>query len=416
MLASTPPGSPSSNILYARQPIFDREGLLHGFEFLFRYADGQSLACGTDAHQATCTVLLNAFLDTSIEHACDGTRAYINFTEETLKSELPFDTRHLVIEVLEGIPQTEVMVERLKYYKGLGHTLALDDYALKDANHAFVPLVDIIKVDFPAYDDDMALLRVVTALKRRNPRAKLLAEKVETQKDFELCRLAGFDLFQGYFLARPTLIEGRHRLVQGTAASSLELLALFQESDVHATEVARIIQQDPVLSVRLLKLVNSAHHQRSTEIASIKQAIILLGLERIRQLACLMALAQLNVSSALPKLALTRAFFCQSLAAAHFAESISDSAFTVGLFSYLDAFFKTPLTHILDALPLHSDITRALTHHEGTLGLLLETTRYYENGQWSSIRWTTLLDHGITPDLIHSAYMQALESAKVPLL
>ncbi|MCM2131712.1 EAL and HDOD domain-containing protein [Larsenimonas rhizosphaerae] len=392
-------------VLYARQPIVDRNKTLKGYEFLFRPADGSGcFPLDMDGNQATGTVLANVFIESGIEKACDGTKAYINFTEETLHGDFPFRPEHLVIEVLETVDVTDENIEALRHLYEQGYTLALDDYSQTDADHPFLPWVRIVKLDFPVYDD-IALIRTVIQLKRRYPSLLLLAEKIETQSDYEQCMQAGIDLFQGYFLARPAPVHGKQ--LDMNHAGILKLLKVLNSPDVTTLEVTRIIERDPALSVQLLKLVNSAYYQRATDIVSIRQATLLLGLQRIRSLASLMALTRTSqTGTALPHMALTRAFLAFELAA-QFDSDTQESAFMVGLFSYLDAFFSIPVEQLLEAIPLHDNIRSALLHHEGVLGLLLETSRLYEQDQWISIRWPTLAEYNITPEYVHKCFQQA---------
>src|SRR5690606_2754188 len=170
----------------------------------------------------------------------------------------------------------------------------------------------------------------------------LVAEKVETYEMLEFCKSLGFDLFQGYFLARPTIIKGRK--ITENKQAVLQLLSVMHNPDVHLDEVERLIALDPMLSYKLLRLVNSAAFALPRTIDSLRQAIALLGLDIIKNWINLLAMANMGDKPLeLSVAALTRARMCAAIATAMNGKSRSDSFFTVGLLSTLDAFMDAPL-------------------------------------------------------------------------
>jgi EAL and modified HD-GYP domain-containing signal transduction protein len=59
-----------------------------------------------------------------------------------------------------------------------------------------------------------------------------------------------------------------------------------------------------------------------------------------------------------------------------------DTAFTVGLFSLVDAILDRRLDHILDSLPLSTDIAEALLSGGGPHGRTLAAIRAHERGEF----------------------------------
>ena len=169
-------------VLFARQPIYDRQHQLAGCELLFRPCPRtEALTEPFDGDLATRQVLRNAFAHTDIRTVCEQTPAYINFTANALKAEIPFDPGDIVIEILETVEANDEVITAIEDYKTRGYTIALDDYRLKSANHPLLALADIVKLDYPQYSAE-EFTSLVTELRHHYPHLTLLAEKIETQE------------------------------------------------------------------------------------------------------------------------------------------------------------------------------------------------------------------------------------------
>ncbi|WP_106419786.1 EAL and HDOD domain-containing protein [Salinicola tamaricis] len=394
-----------TSVLFARQPIFDSSREIVAFELLFRPTDGGPMPLPFDGNRATSTVLLNAFTQGDLKTVGQGKQLYVNFTADTLAGEIPFDNVHMVVEILEDTPCTEAVCQRLIALKAEGFTLALDDYTEHDATHPFLPLVDVVKLEYPHYSNE-EFYQIISLLRRHHPHLKLLAEKLETEAELEHCLAAGCDYFQGYFLARPQIVHGKP--VTTARLTILKLITELNQPDISTRHVAATIERDPALGMRLLRLVNTTQYQRAGEIDSLHQAVTLIGTQRVRSLATLLALSELNDKPhSLRQLALTRASLCRELAIED--PQLSERAFIVGLFSYLEAFFDRPLKDLVAILPLHASINAALLQQEGPLGALLDTAIKLEHGDWNDIPWTRLRDLGIRPIDVSAANQRSLK-------
>ena len=96
---------------------------------------------------------------------------------------------------------------------------------------------------------------------------KLLAEKVETQEEFDHCKELGFDYYQGYFFSRPQIIKGKS--LPANKMAIMQLLAKLQNTESSNDELAETISQDITMSVRVLRYINSAQFGFSNEVDSI---------------------------------------------------------------------------------------------------------------------------------------------------
>ncbi len=64
-----------------------------------------------------------------------------------------------------------------------------------------------------------------------------------------------------------------------------KLLAMVDDDRVGAADMAKLVEQDPSLALKLLKAVNSAFYALKAEVTSVRQAIVLLGMNEVRRIA-----------------------------------------------------------------------------------------------------------------------------------
>ena len=346
--------------LLARQPIFNRKMQVVAYELLCRSCDlNEYTADGGD--MASSQVLLHTFTELSIHSVVGHHQAFINFTRTLLLTPPPFDRRQLVVEVLEGQQIDAQMLHSLRSLREQGYTIALDDFELTDETRDLVPYADIIKLDVLQLSPEQ-IREHIDYLKPFG--LILLAEKVETYEMLEYCKDAGFDLFQGYFLARPKVIKGRK--ITENKQAVLQLLSVLHDPDVPLERVEQLVARDPMLSYKLLRLVNSAAFALPRTTESLRQAITLLGLNIIKNWVNLLAMANLgDKPMELSIAALTRARMCEIIAATMSGKKRQDTFFTVGLLSTLDAFMDAPLEILLSNISLSEQLNEALLKHLG---------------------------------------------------
>jgi EAL and modified HD-GYP domain-containing signal transduction protein len=390
--------------LLARQPIFNRKMEVVAYELLCRSTD-MTNGSFHDGDMASSQVLLHTFTELSIESVVGNHQAFINFTRTLLITPPPFDRKQLVVEVLEGQKVDAQMLHSLKLLREQGYTIALDDFELTPETEGLIPYADIIKLDVL----ELSTEKLVDHVARLKPLGiTLLAEKVETYEMLEFCKQAGFDLFQGYFLARPKLIKGR-RITENKQAV-LQLLAILHDPNVEIDKVEKLISRDPMLSYKLLRLVNSAAFALPRTIESLRQAITLLGLNIIKNWVNLLAMANLGDKPAeLSIAALTRARMCEVIASTKNGKPRQDTFFTVGLLSTLDAFMDVPLEILLNNISLSAQLNEALLNHLGDEGKVLDIVEHYERAEWDKIDWEYLQTYEINPEKLSQIYLDALQ-------
>lgn len=390
--------------LLARQPIFNTKMKVVAYELLCR-SSHVNRADFSNGDAASSQVLLNAFTELSISNVVGKHLAFINFTRNLLQTPPPFDRKQLVVEVLEGQKVDAAMLHALKVLREHKYTIALDDFVLTPETQSLIPYADIIKLDVL----QLSAKDIVAHVKHIQPFGiKLLAEKVETYEMLEFCKSTGFDLFQGYFLARPQIISGRK--MSDNKQSVLQLLSALQDPDVPVDKVEKMLARDTVLTFKLLRLVNSAAFGLARKVDSLKQAIMLLGLNKIKNWVNILAMSNLgDKPHELSVSALTRARMCELIANQLNGKVKADGFFTVGLLSTLDAFMDVPMATLLDSISLSQHINDAILKQLGNEGKVLEIITYYEKGEWQNIDWDYLTANNISAEKLALIYVETLE-------
>lgn len=372
------PGSGHDTVQVGRQPILDRDQQVHGYELLYREAGagpGKDF-CG---NRATSRTLLNTFLEIGLEHIAGPHKIFINLTKAffTELPPIPLEKDRMVLEVLEDIEVDQPLIDAIRSLQQAGYQIALDDYRFEPHWDPLLPHVALIKVDIMGLDL-APLAGKIQALKDRG--LILLAEKVETLAEFELTRDLGFDLFQGYFFAKPHIVSGR-RLPENQAVM-LQLLSQINDPDCTIDQLEPLVAQDPQLSFKILRYLNSAATGLPRQVESIRQAVLYVGLNRIRGWATLFAMAgHNNKSPEVLNTGLVRATLCESLSRKLQAGS-PESAYTVGLLSALDALMDQPMAELVKQMPLPAPVAEALLSCTGPYGDALNCVQALERGDW----------------------------------
>lgn len=409
------PGSDPLDLYVARQPIFDLRGEAVAYELLYRRT-GESLAAdGESRGQMSLDVIIQTFLEIGLQRITQGKLGFLNFSREMLLNgsfEL-LDPDAVVIELLEDVVADAAVVAACERLVRSGYTLALDDFAAGAGHDALLPLARIVKVDVlgRAPGD---VRRTVEPLRRR--KLRLLAERVETAEVRDACRAMGFELFQGYFFARPEIVEKRGVPVELT--SLLQVMNLLQDEKVTEQEVVDAFGRDPSLSYKLLRMVNAAS-QGARGVDSILHAVRLLGHETLhRWLALLLAsslASRSGMDAELVYATVLRARLCELLAGASDQGARSGRLFLTGLFSRMDALLRTPMDEVLSRVDLTEDVKEALLHREGPYAEWLALSEAYERGDWEAMS-RLCAAVGVPADALPEIYVQSLRWAREQVL
>jgi len=389
----------------ARQPIFDREQKVFGYELLFR--DGLENAFSGDTDEASRATLDRSLL-MGLDILCDGRRAFVNCTRDTLikglVTLLPSTTT--VVEILETVPADPDVIAACQNLKEAGYTIALDDYVADDPRVALAEMADIIKVEMLLTTQAE---REVIVKQFGAHRHRLLAEKIETQHDFVRAREQGFVYFQGFFFRRPEMMNTRDM-----PANRLNYLRMLQEvsrPDLDVPGLEKLIKSEASVCYRLLRYLNSAMFGFNNEIHSVRHALSILGERDLRRWVRLVAAvgAGQEKTSDLVLSALVRGRFGELLAP-HVAHGDSD-LFLLGLLSLIDAMLEMPMADVLDRIPLDKETKLVLLGRPSLLRPVFQLMLAHESGEWeAAAKLSKTL--GLDSEAVAGSYWQAQQWAR----
>lgn len=371
------PGT-DATIYIGRQPVFDRHRKAVAYQLMHRGTSDAPVPEGVDVSEATTQELVeHTVLQWGVEQLLHGKPGYVHvdaiFLGKGLHRTLP--PNQVVLEIRGDVDPDGILYVHALEAKAAGYRLALCHVADRQHHTAvdLLALADVVKVDVTAVPE-VELAATVTALRVQAPFAQLLAEKVEELHQYRTAMALGFDLFEGFFFAQPEVLSKSARTVSSIAA--LALLAEVQSPEVSLKRLEQLVIADPTLAFRLLSLVNSSSVGLATRIESVYHALVLLGIERVRQLATMLTMASRSKGNEeLMSMAAIRAGMMRATVE---VKDLESAAYTAGLLSVLDVVFQIPMADLVAELPLAPSVAEALVDGTGPLGPVLAAVRAYE--------------------------------------
>jgi len=372
---------PYAEVLVGRQPIFDRNLDVVGYELLFR-SGPENWARVEDSEEATASVVIGSLTEIGLERLVGARPAWINVSREFLVGGLAetMPSELTVLEILEDEAIDDHLVAAVRRLRRHGFRVALDDFAYTPETERLLPYVDVVKLDVQSLRTE-GVHRQMQELRRFG--VTVLAEKVETHEEHTFCLEVGCELFQGFFFCRPDIV--RDRKISAARLAVLQFISRLQDPEIAFDELEQMIIRDVAFSYRLLRYVNSAFFGLR-QVSSISQALVLLGVENLKRWATLSLFASVEGKpQELTVTALVRARFCE-LAGAGVPNSSAGELFTLGLFSVIDALMDCPIEEVLASTPFPEEMRVALITRAGAKGELLACVSLLETGRLDEAR------------------------------
>ncbi len=389
----------------ARQPIFDRQETLMGYELLFRTSLNNYFC--PPAGGSVAEHIMDNYLLFGIETLTGGRRAFLNFTREALVRDyaMLLPSGQVVVEILEDIQPDDEVLAACRRLRKKGYLIALDDFLTGPDRNPLTSFASIIKVDFRATP-----LEECAALVKRYASSgiKLLAEKVETREEINAGLQMGYEYFQGYFYCRPQIMATRD--IPNCKINYLRMLQAINRPELDFREIDQILHQEPSLLYRLLRYLNSANFGLRGRVNSIRHALSLLGEANLRKWASVMAILDLGSDkpSELIFTSLVRARICELLAPRIRIAGRQTDVFLLGLLSLLDVMMERDIRSVLAEIPLADEIKDALLGKCCRLRCLLDSCIAQERGDWQRLHHC--LDRvGVDPEEYQGLYMEAIQ-------
>jgi EAL and modified HD-GYP domain-containing signal transduction protein len=390
----------------ARQPILDIDKNLFAYELLFRDSI-INVFPDIDGDEATTKIIEATNFNLGISEFTGNKPAFINFTLETLIKGYPetLTPEEVVVEILETIKPGKKLLSICKDLHEKGYTIALDDYIHQAVWQHFYPFIHIIKIDWQITTLDT--IKIVKAAIKDFPHIKLLAEKVETYEEYNQALALDFELFQGFFFAKPEMIKTKS--LSPSQIAMAELLYETSKKELDLVSITSVFERDVTLSYKLLRYANSAIFKRRIDISTIKQALVVLGSAELIRFLGLMFAANINPDkpSELINAAMIRAKFCDLMASEIKSPLDSSIAFLTGLLSLIDAIVDEDLANILTKLPLAQQIKDTLLTRKGDMADLIILLEFIERAEWSKTN-VVMTKLGLKKANVLKSYGQAI--------
>ena len=368
-----------------RQAILDQQKKVYAYEILFRSGLKNAFDPNLDGNIATQSVMVNAMLDFGMNKLVSDKRAFINFTEQNLLTRAPklLPSENVVVEILETVQPTPEILKIVQELKEAGYKIALDDFVLLPGYEPLIEMADIIKVDFRITADPEERKSMREILPKH---VRLLAEKIETEEEFQQALEYGYVLFQGYFFCKPAVLHQKR--LTSNALSKIRLLREVNRQNVDFSAITGVISSDTNLVHKLLTYINSAGIGLTNHVSNLKQATVLLGTSGVLRWVTLVSLQTFSEDKPpeLFTLSLLRAKFCELIAQRLKRPGLTpDTGFLLGMFSLLDVLLSLPMEDVLKEVALADDINAALLGEDNDLRRLLDLVVAYEKGDWDAV-------------------------------
>jgi len=374
-----------AEIFVGRQPIYTRDLDVYAYELMPHLTSDTEESPSADT--ITSQVIINSFMEIGIDNLVGKEIAFLTLTEHFLHSdyELPLPTDKVIIKIPSHINITPELITGVENLAKAGFKLAIDNYLQYPELQALASMASIIDINIENLSD--AEIRAhLRMLKKLNP--IVLADHVSTHEQYEICRDAGADYFQGYFLNRPRIVKGES--LDSNQMSVINLLSTLHNPETDTDTIVDVISKDIALSYKLVQLMNSAFFSRNSKIDSIQHATVMLGRKQLCTWASMMVLSGMDDKPREQvRISMIRARSCELLATKAGIAG-ADVFFTVGMFSSLDLLMNQSLEDLISPLPLADNISAALLNREGELGEALNCTLAQEQGDWLNTRFAKL--------------------------
>lgn len=359
----------ANEVFLAKQKVVNRSGKTFGYELLFRDTK-EGIKEFPSNIKATSNVLLNALTRMQLETIVSpGEHALINVDEKAIHSEIVtiLDPNVFIIELLETITVDTKLIQKIAHLKKRGYTIAIDDFdCSRESIAQFKPLfpyISLVKIDLMNLDkiNKNAILSQFRAKK-----IKLLAEKVETKEEMRQCIDEGYDLFQGYYIQRPQIIEGTS-IKDVTGPIIMHLINLIR-TEAETREIERFLKLKPQVTYNLIKYINNQEGLEDN-ITSITQAITLIGRKKLSRWLLIYMFSEISDSD-ISELGLQMALDRADILMEEYPQD-KDKAFMTGLFSLLDQMFESDIETIFQSFKVDDSVRNAVMHKQGPLGKAL---------------------------------------------
>ena len=396
------------NFYLARQPIFDRNQLVIGYEIVYRTSLFTAGINDIEYKDATNRLLLNSYLDVGMDTLLGGHIAFINFDHDLVMSETPFllNRGNTIIQISCSIDPDEAFLKKITTYKDDGYLITLSNYSLDYPHLELVHLADIIQID-STYMHSSQLKKIIQRFK--DSPAILMAKNINDYDTFQECQSLGFDLFEGYYFCQPTLTEGRS--IQTSNYNNMDILKLINEDEPDLKLISQRIEGDVNLTIKLLRLVNSSHTFMN-KISSVQHALAMIGIESFKNWLNLALLDSFlgDQTPELIKLSMVRMRLMETIGMKSHLRGDIETLKLIGLLSVLDVLLGKTMIEAVNPLPIEKEMKMTLLGRKTQYSELYKLVLNYEKADFNKA-FRSAKNAGFDLDQFPQIYSEALQWA-----
>ncbi len=361
----------------ARQPIVDRMRRTFGYELLFR--TGWENRFSADGEAASRHMLDNA-VSFGLDSIVGNTVPFVNCTRSLLMNRMPSVLpRGTVLEVLEDVDVDMPLIQACRELGMMGYDIALDDFDFTDKWELLIPFARYIKLDFRC-SDAVQRTKLMTRLRYHN--IQFVAEKVESETEYQQAMQEGFQLFQGYYFMKP-VVMARPSLM--AVVNKLRFLAALSKPEMDREQVVRLLKEEPSIGYRVLRVANSAAMGLRHPVKTLECALTMVGEEQFRRLATLALATEFSGGLSLEPIRyiLQRARMCELLGVELGMEP--GEMYLFGMMSVVKKTLQLATEEMCRTLRLSTEIRDALDGADNAYRWVLELADACERGLWERV-------------------------------
>ncbi|MCV2392804.1 HDOD domain-containing protein [Actinotalea sp. M2MS4P-6] len=302
----------------------------------------------------------------------------------------------LVLDLPFGFERREDAERRATALRSLGVQLDLMGFSATPSQMRLLPLVQYVTVDPVILEQELnEVVRTAHAAG-----VQVLASGVTDVAVQARCLVAGCDGLRGSASDRAKAqAEAQPKVLRPGQLQCLAALHLLHQADVDLSEVAQVIDTDPILTLRVLHLVNSGAFALRNQIDTVHRAVILLGVREVTGLVAALAIdSRAGAMDSLWQI-LARALSCEAL-------SGDPAAYTVGMLSALVEELGVPADVVLEKVGVSAVVADAVRDQTGELGPVLAAVVAHEDGDLGAV-----VQAGYRPCDVSDTYLRCLSDA-----
>jgi len=361
---------------------------------------------------AVLTPGLDLVKNIGVEPLTGGAPLFIDLNEYHLLMKVPptlnIPPEYLVCVLPGKIITDGAVLEKCRELKELGYKLAVDGFLTGHTQNPLFELTDYIIIDIADYNIDekfIATMKALTSLKQ------LVLSNINDMDTFNSLKIIPATQFCGRFFSQP-ITHGITK-ISPIKINALTLLKRIHEEDFDLGDIADTIEQDPSLSISLLRFINTVMPRK---IESIRNAVAILGQKEVKRWATAAISIQLadDKPNEITKLSLIRARFAENLAKAFSMGVFSPSLFMMGLFSLIDVILERPMADAVKEVALDEGVKAALVDKTGDFYKVLEFIYAYEHANWDEIA-IMMVKYDLDLEEVTTAFIDALNWYKILL-